>query len=146
MKSVELEKRMMERAGRAEVAITAESWFNHWHTHTDWDGYGNSSPEARRKALVALFLKFRAVLKEAQSYPSALQAYACIFPNSSNDLVALHSANEASKFPYGFEDVTWDIGDPQLMEGLINLELARLGQSWSEDGPVYWIVPFGREI
>lgn len=146
MDTSELEKRMMDRAKLAEIRVTPESWFNHWHTHSDWAGYGNSTPEARRKSVAALIEKLRAVLIEATSYPGDLQSYACIFPDSSNDLVALHSENGSGNYPFDFDEVEWDVPIPELFEGMINLSKARVGRSITDEGPVYWLVPYRREI
>ncbi len=116
-------------------------WFDHWHTHVDWDGLGNRSPGDRRKHLEALLVVFDRVSEQAAVLEIPYQTWVVVHEaDSAQDAVYLHTANEqGGDFLHDFEGVAWGCPVPRLLAGLIDSNHVEVGHSSFEKQTQYWL-------
>lgn len=97
---------------------SSKTWFDNWHLHFDWKGYGNNSFKRRRPHLDKLFRHFDILVDRTKKLRTDFQLYAILFDfDSSSDALFLYTPNpNNSQFPY-------KISDLQLTTTLINKQL-----------------------
>ena len=109
------------------------SWYDFWHTHVDWRGYGNRSWRERRQHLVALFDTFRSILRQIDTEGWAMphQVWVFIEPtDSSVDAVYVHTPNSnRENFPHPFSNVDWTAEVPERLRDLISDPAWQFGRS-----------------
>ena len=95
-----------------------KSWFDLWHTHFDWYGYGNHSFKKRKPHLDKLFRHFDLLIEKAKTLKTDYQIWATLFDkDSSSDALFLHTPNpNNNNFP-------WKIKDLSVKSNLTNLDL-----------------------
>ena len=78
-----------------------KAWFDLWHTHFDWDGYGNNNFKARKPHLDQLIKHFDSLAEKAKTLKKDFQIWALLHDyNSYNDALYLHTSNpNKSNFP-----------------------------------------------
>ncbi|WP_443939301.1 hypothetical protein [Pedobacter sp. MW01-1-1] len=70
------------------------AWFDLWHTHFDWFGYGNHSFDKRKPHLDKLFRHFELLKQKAPELKTDYQIWATILDNdSASDALYLHTPN-----------------------------------------------------
>ena len=81
---------------------TELAWFDLWHTHFDWYGYGNSSFRKRKPHLDKLFRHFHILQKLSKSLDKDFQLWVLVLDfESSSDALFLHTPNpNRNNFPY----------------------------------------------
>lgn len=130
----------LEAAEKFELNVTASSWYDLWHTHLDWEGEGNTSPEVRAKYLGALFVMFERALLQAKNLALPSNIWVLFVPsNSEDDSLYVHTPNPNanSPFPYPFEGVRWGVAPPQELQPFVG---ERLEVGISEyNGVMYWV-------
>lgn len=77
-------------------------WFDNWHTHFDWNGYGNTSFKRRKPHLDKLFRHFDLLIEETKKLDKGFQLYAVLLDfKSESDAVFLHTPNRNNnQFPF----------------------------------------------
>ncbi|MBH8556608.1 hypothetical protein [Hymenobacter negativus] len=87
--------------------LNAGTWFDNWHHHFDWYGYGNSSFKRRKPHLDKLFRHFDMLIGKTQSLNPKFQLYAVLLDfDSASDALFLHSTNpNNSQFPFKVSDL-----------------------------------------
>lgn len=112
--------RQVERR-MSEPIPDLEEWFDLWHVHADYPGYGNLSARHRR-AHIALHCGFfrqaaRELLHRAEPYQLFLYLDA---QDAGRDAVYVHTPSpHGAAFPLWWEDAQW--GQPEMttiLEGL----------------------------
>lgn len=85
-----------------------DHWFDRWHLHFDWEGYGNKSFKRRKPHLDKLFRHFEILVNKTKLLQIDFQLFAMIWDfDSYNDALYLHSPNpNGSPFPYKMTDLT----------------------------------------
>jgi hypothetical protein len=83
------------------------TWFDRWHYHLDWCGYGNSSFNRRRPHLDKLFRHFDILVNKTKNLKSNFQLYAVLLDfDSASDALFLHTPNpNNSQFPFKVSDL-----------------------------------------
>lgn len=78
------------------------AWFDLWHTHFDWFGYGNHSFDKRKPHLDKLFRHFELLKQKASELKTDYQIWATILDNdSASDALYLHTPNpNRDNFPW----------------------------------------------
>lgn len=96
-----------------------KAWFNLWHTHFDWRGYGNNSFKRRKPHLDKLFKHFDILQEKAKSLKTDYQIWVTLLDYDSNsDALFLHTPNpKEDNFPWGIKNLT-------QTNNLTNTELA----------------------
>lgn len=117
---------MLRKAG--EFELHESPWWNYWHYHADWEGWGNLRWTYRREGLRALALVFRRIAQKPPTEPFQLWIR-LDDSDAGQDAVYLLSPNPHSPFPLHLES-NWN--DHRLMplmrELLTDYELC-IGQS-----------------
>lgn len=76
-------------------------WFDNWHMHFDWYGYGNESFKRRRPHLDKLFRHFELLADRSKSLRKDFQLYAMLLDHeSADDSLFLNTENPNNKFPW----------------------------------------------
>ncbi|WP_461791427.1 hypothetical protein [Pedobacter sp.] len=78
------------------------AWFDLWHTHFDWRGYGNESFKKRKPHLDKLFRHFELLEQKVKCLETDFQIWATILDSeSANDALFLHTPNpNHDNFPW----------------------------------------------
>lgn len=102
------------------VGLDRKKWCDFWHTHFDWDGFGNLGWLDRRRHLNALLTALTCARKELSSQQTPFQLFATIHPKSStDDAIYVHTANpNGHEFPHGFADALPASSLPPLLKGM----------------------------
>jgi hypothetical protein len=118
-----------------------KSWFDLWHTHSDWDGKGNSDWKTREKYLGQLLNTFDQLKLKLQVYPHDFQLWIMIDESDSGqDCVYIHTKNpNADNFPI---KVTTDnknaIKDKDLKGFVDSLDFERV-RVQTREGDIYYL-------
>lgn len=100
-----------------------DDWFDYWHTHLDWFGYGNTSLKMRKQHIQS-FLKLMANLEvELEQRGKPYQLWLQLSTNDAGeDAVYIHTENpNADNFPYIYTGPTKKIEQlPNFLEGIID--------------------------
>lgn len=85
-----------------------ETWFDQWHLHFDWKGYGNNSFKIRKPHLDKLFRHFDLLAEKTKALKNDFQLYAILLDfDSAHDALFLHTSNpNNSQFPFEIPDLT----------------------------------------
>lgn len=120
-----------------------DDWFEFWHTHLDWDGEGNASPEARRPYLIGLFRLLERLQELARSYPHPSQLWIYILEkDSAQDAVYIHTKNpNRDSFPLDFGFVDFKVDCPNWLMEFVQPDLHRVGRDVYEGVVSYYVVP-----
>ncbi|WP_110927693.1 hypothetical protein [Bacillus massiliglaciei] len=100
-----------------------ESWFDLWHNHLDFSGYGNGSLRMRRKHIEAHIALYKNVLKKLETFEKPYQAWIHIDDDdASKDAVFIHTPNpNEDNFPLKVENLNWEnCTIPSVFHDLIN--------------------------
>ncbi|MVN23514.1 hypothetical protein [Mucilaginibacter arboris] len=84
------------------------AWFDDWHWHFDWKGFGNDSFKRRKPHLDKLFRHFDLLVEKTKKINSDFQLYTVLLDfHSSSDALFLHKPNSNnSQFPFKIEDLS----------------------------------------
>ena len=71
-----------------------KTWFDNWHIHFDWYGYGNDSFKRRKPHLDKLFRHFEILADKTKNLKADFQLYAVILDHDSkSDALFLNTLN-----------------------------------------------------
>lgn len=103
-----------------------ETWFDNWHLHFDWKGYGNDSFKRRKPHLDKLFRHFDLLVGKTQQLKKDFQLYCILFDfDSYSDTLFLHTPNpNNSQFPFQIADLklTTTLTNKQLIDYINSLD------------------------
>lgn len=102
------------------------TWFDNWHLHFDWKGYGNNSFKRRKPHLDKLFRHFGYLEEQTKNLKSEYQLYTILLDfDSYSDALFLHTPNpNNSQFPFKIPDLkkTSTLTNKQLNDYINNLD------------------------
>jgi hypothetical protein len=102
-----------------------ESWFDNWHLHFDWKGYGNNSFKKRKPHLDKLFRHFEMLVDKTRELKKDFQLYSILLDfDSYSDALFLHTPNpNNSQFPFAIHNLqkTSTLTNKQLAAYVNNL-------------------------
>jgi hypothetical protein len=83
------------------------TWFDNWHLHLDWKGFGNKSFKRRKPHLDRLFRHFDLLQEETKQLKKDFQLYAVILDyDSASDALFPHTPNpNHDNFPFKYNSV-----------------------------------------
>ena len=115
--------KLFRQCSRFCVDLPKQQWCDFWHTHFDWEGFGNLSWTHRRRHLTALLRALSRARAELSSTNAEYQLFAMVFPDSSaDDAIFVHTSNpNGTTFPCVFNGATSIDKLPPLLAGYINL-------------------------
>lgn len=103
-----------------------ETWFDNWHLHFDWKGYGNESFKRRKPHLDKLFRHFDLLVDKTKQLKTDFQLYSILLDfDSYSDALFLHTPNpNNSQFPFKIADLqlTTTLTNKQLNDYISNLD------------------------
>ncbi len=103
-----------------------ETWFDNWHLHFDWKGYGNDSFKRRKPHLDKLFRHFDLLVDKTIQLKTDFQLYSMLLDfDSYSDALFLHTPNpNNSQFPFKIADLqlTTTLTNKQLNDYINNLD------------------------
>ena len=114
-----------------------------WHTHVDWKGEGNRSPEARQVFLRALFQLFERTETFVGGWNRPAQVWLVIHKgDSGQDAVFVHTPNaHRNNFPYLFDGVSWKVDLPAWLREFVDPQRHEAGRLDYEGAVSYWVRP-----
>lgn len=113
-------RRIMQKAQGFVPDLAPEHWYDYWHYHADWPGYGNLSWKHRKAHLAAHCEVFKAFVRLTTDYPLPHQLWLHLDTgDSGQDSVYFHTPNpngDGNHFPWKPTEIRW--GLPMLEEYL----------------------------
>jgi hypothetical protein len=84
-----------------------KTWFDNWHIHFDWYGYGNYSFKKRKPHLDKLFRHFEILADKTKEIKTDFQLYAIILDHDSkSDALFLNTLNKnVRKKPFNISEL-----------------------------------------
>jgi hypothetical protein len=135
-------RQIHREAKEFELDPAPDDWWDCWHYHADWPGWGNLGWSYRLEHIRALTTVFRKISSVQSRFPTPFQSW--IYLNgtdASQDATYLHTPNpNRSEFPLKFDHFEWGILTigPQIQALLPEFKL-RIGRAAftddSEDPP-----------
>ncbi|HET9955562.1 MAG TPA: hypothetical protein VFQ61_13705 [Polyangiaceae bacterium] len=104
-------RRVLRDAASFQLEHADGGWWNLWHYHADWFGWGNKRWRYRREHLRALALVFLRICKDAAEFTGPFQTWIYLSGrDAGEDATYLHTPNSNhSPFPMvPHGDVDWD--------------------------------------
>jgi hypothetical protein len=136
-----------KRAAAFSVAPGPDSWWDLWHYHADWRGWGNLRWSYRRAHLRALSAIFNAICEARTQFSTPFQAWVLLADDGSGgDATYLHTPNKNSdNFPLVLDRMHWEtVRDPELTSLFPATLSLRVGRSSScsdrADGRGSWFI------
>lgn len=125
----------------AIYSLNFSSWFDLWHTHTDWKSKGNRFPEHRATVAEITYEALKhAERLAATANDAVIQIFATICVDSGNNAIYIHSANpNGTVFPHEFPGTEWGVGAPTELAGLIVKTTHEVGRAQHGED-VYFII------
>jgi hypothetical protein len=102
-------RRVFHEAQQFSLSLEEEDWYDLWHYHADWPGYGNLSWRQRRSHIEALCCVFLNIAQQAQTCSKPYQLWMYFdLQEAGQDAVYFHTPNpNSSNFPVRLTGVTW---------------------------------------
>lgn len=103
-------RRVRSDANSFEIEPGPGEWWDLWHYHADWPGWGNLSWRYRREHIRALATVFNRIARSADKFTTPFQAWIYLSgSDAGQDATYLHTPNE-NNTPFPTEltgEVTW---------------------------------------
>jgi hypothetical protein len=118
-----------------------ESWFDLWHTHLDFYGFGNNSLKIRREHIKAHIALYKGLLEKLQTFEKPYQSWIELVDEDTGlDAVYIHTPNpNEDNFPIKIENLNWDCIIPKYFRDLINPKEFNVGHYKQESINIYII-------
>ena len=129
-------RKLHRKAAQFSIDLREGNWFDLWHEHFDWEGYGEFSVRHRREHLAAMFVAFERAVRQLAGFKGPAQVLISIAPQhlSDNDALYVHTPNpNGTPFPFDFGGVRWGIQVPELLRSFMRPEW-EVGEIPQEDG------------
>jgi hypothetical protein len=103
-------RKVLRTAKNFSLTPTAEDWWDNWHYHADWPGWGNVKWSYRLGHFKALAKVFDTIAKARDLFPAPFQCWILISGRSAGeDSVFLHTPNaNGTSFPFQPKGVYWN--------------------------------------
>lgn len=131
--------RIQRKAQEFVPDLAPEHWYDYWHYHADWPGYGNLSWKHRKAHLAAYYQVFKTFARLTANYSLPFQLWLYLdAEDSGQDGVYFHTPNpngDGNHFPDKLPEVQWGLpalekylGDVLAMPVRAGVEKYRSGQ------------------
>lgn len=120
--------------------LSDDLWYDEWHEHPDFFGYGRLGWKHRQSHLKALFTMFERALDQLRPVKKPYQIWLTIWERSSEfDAINLHTPNpNDDNFPFEFKDSEWNVEVPWFLADFVRQD-HEIGTALFE-GERLWIV------
>ncbi|MGE0323710.1 MAG: hypothetical protein AB7K71_02415 [Polyangiaceae bacterium] len=136
-------RRVARRAEEVLVAPGAGQWWDLWHYHADWSGWGNRGWRWREPHLRALCRVLRRITAAQSAFTTPFQSWILVDgSDAGQDATFLHTPNpNADNFPLASQGIEWC---GSRLEHYFRSQLAgdvRVGVSRRKDEPgvMHWV-------
>jgi hypothetical protein len=98
------------RAASFDLELRPDAWWDLWHYHADWDGWGNRGWKLRREHLRALVTVFQAIAARSQEFHRPFQTWIFLSGLTAGaDATYLHTPNPNDEnFPLRVPELRFD--------------------------------------
>lgn len=113
-----------EKLDAYELDFTEGSWFDFWHTHLDWYGYGNLSLKIRKEHIKSQLILFNNLNEKLKEWGQPYQIWIELsHKDSSRDAVYVHTINpNEDNFPCKIPELNYEIKElPSFLLGIMDL-------------------------
>jgi hypothetical protein len=112
-------RRVRRDAESFELEVGADAWWDLWHYHADWPGWGNRGWRYRRAHLQALCTIFQKICDARDRFAVKFQAWILLDgEDAGQDATFLHTPNANGKpFPLTPPDLEWG-ASPDLTDAV----------------------------
>lgn len=103
-------RNVLKEAQTFSIQPSEDRWFDLWHYHADWPGWGNLRWKYRRQHLEALAIVFRNLADEATRLQKPFQLWILLDgQDAGQDAVYLHTPNPNAngQFPAPLRNAVW---------------------------------------
>ena len=132
---------------------SSDDWWDFWHYHADWPGWGNRGWRYRRSHLAALATVFKTICNGAHRFSTPFQTWIVIDgEDAGQDATFLHTPNpNGTEFPMTLTEAEWGVSElqpvmEQLLPGL-DLEVGWTRTKYGDDDAswttAHWIYARG---
>ncbi|MCM3363705.1 hypothetical protein ACTNDN_06400 [Niallia sp. HCP3S3_B10] len=128
-------------AEQYDLDFSQDAWFDAWHTHLDFYGYGNHSGKIRREHIKAHIFLYNSLLEKLSTFDKPYQSWIGLVEEEAGlDAVYIHSPNpNDDNFPIKIENLNWECTIPHDFKDLINRKDFNVGHyKWESDN--YYII------
>jgi hypothetical protein len=95
-------RRVHREASAFELEVTGDAWWDLWHYHADWPGWGNLRGRYRREHLRALCRVFQTIALARERFATPFQLWIMLSGDDAGmDATYLHTPN-ANDTPFPF--------------------------------------------
>jgi hypothetical protein len=110
-------RQVAARAAAFTITPGPGRWWDLWHYHADWPGWGSVRWSYRRQHLAALGVVYATVCRAAPRFTTPFQTWVALSTGAGGDATYVHTPNpNADDFPFVAVDTAWDeLRDPELV-------------------------------
>jgi hypothetical protein len=104
-------RNLVRDAKEFRPSLENDDWYDMWHYHADWEGYGNFGWKYRLKHIEALCIIYEKFAYYLKSYGKPHQLWIYLNQDDAGqDAVFFHTHNpNGDNFPCKFDDTQWGI-------------------------------------
>ncbi|MCP3943536.1 MAG: hypothetical protein GY710_18950 [Desulfobacteraceae bacterium] len=128
-------KNLIDTANSFSPSLESDGWYDMWHYHADWKGYGNINWKFRLKHIEALCVIYQKFTSQLQNYDSPHQIWLYLNQDDAGqDAVFFHTPNpNEDNYPCQFEEVEWGLPiiENLFSELIPSLEFRAGSQMWN---------------
>jgi hypothetical protein len=135
-------KKLIRDAQNFLPSLENDDWYDMWHYHADWKGYGNLGWKFRFKHIEALCVIYQKFADSLKNYGKPYQLWIYLDQNdAAQDAVYFHTQNpNRDNYPCKFEDAQWGIPIiEQFFSEIMPLFKFRAGKQEWNDSQIYFI-------
>ncbi len=102
-------RRVHHDAAHFAIHPASDDWWDLWHYHADWRGWGNLRWRYRREHLRALVTVFQKIAAASEQFSTPFQTWIYLSGrDAGEDATYLHTPNRnGTAFPVELRNVTW---------------------------------------
>src|SRR5262245_33936914 len=107
-------RNVLRAAERFAIYPERDSWWDLWHYHADWRGFGNLGWRYRREYARALGIVFSRIVAVSDQFATPFQVFLSLqSTDAGGDAVYLHTPNpNGTPFPYVPKAMAWGMELP----------------------------------
>ena len=112
-------RQLEHRSSGYVLEVEPESWWDYWHQHMDFKGWGNLGWRHRRLHLRAHLQVMARMGLQLRQLPNPFQLWLWVDgEDAGQDAVYIHSPNPQSQFPVIFDGARWGGSAPNELGGI----------------------------
>ena len=110
-------RQVAARAAAFSLSPGPDSWWDLWHYHADWPGWGGLRWSYRRQHLAALAVVFATIARASARFATPFQSWLVLSTCAGGDATFLHTPNpNRDDFPFAPEGFAWEpLRDAELL-------------------------------